>query len=105
MRSERPLIAAVLSLAGGLALLLVYCTGTATMSAAYPITSSSLHLEMTTSGPAELGGLALTLLGLLLLLWAFLAAIVGQVSLLAGGREHHYEPISSITKTNERFID
>lgn len=107
MRADRPLIAAVLCLAGGLALIIIYCTGASSMSAAYPIAISSLHVELTVTGPAELGGLALTALGLVLLVWAFLAAIVDQVSLLGGhrDREHHYDHFGSITKGDERFTD
>src|ERR1035438_9280910 len=48
-------------------------------NAAYPLASSALHIDITTTGPAALGGIALTALGLLLLLCALLVAIGGQV--------------------------
>jgi hypothetical protein len=86
MRSDRPIIAAILSLAAGLGLIFAYGNGTTNLSAAYPLTGSSLHMDLTTTGAAAVGGLAFVALGLLLLTWALLAAIVGQVSLLAADR-------------------
>ncbi len=84
MRAERPLIASVVFLVTGLCLVFGYCTGTTSVNAAYPLGASVLHLDFTTTGPAALGGIALVGAGLLLLIWALLAAIVGQISLLAG---------------------
>lgn len=84
MRADRPLIASVVFFATGLSLILGYCTGASSLNAAFPIGASTLHLDITTSGPAALGGIALLGLGLLLLIWALLAAIVHQVTLLAG---------------------
>lgn len=79
MRPDRPLIVSVLCLAAGLGLIFGYCNGTAGMSAAYPLSGASLNVAITTNGPGALGGVALTALGLLLLIWAFLAAIVSQI--------------------------
>ena len=56
------------------------------MNLAYPFSSSILHIDLTTSGPGVLGGLALIALGVLLMAWAVLAAFVNQISLL-GDRE------------------
>lgn len=84
MKSERPLIAAVVFLATGMSLICGYCTGTSSFNAAYPLGASALHLDITTIGPAAVGGMALVAFGLLLLVWALLAALVGQISLLAG---------------------
>ncbi len=83
MRPDRPLIASVVFLATGLSLIFGYCTGATSFNAAYPIASSALHLDITTIGPAAVGGLALVALGLLLMTWALLAAIVSQIGLLA----------------------
>jgi hypothetical protein len=83
MRSERPLIAAVVFLATGLSLIFGYCTGTTSFNAAYPLEASALHLDVTTIGPAAVGGMALVAFGLLLLVWALLGALVGQIGLLA----------------------
>ena len=82
MRSERPLIASVLFLATGLSLILGYCSGTSSFNAAYPVAASVFHVDITTAGPAALGGIALTAIGILLLTWALLCAIVGQISLM-----------------------
>ena len=79
MRSERPLIASVVFLATGLSLIFGYCTGTTSFNAAFPLASSALHLDITTTGPAALGGIACTGIGTDLSLWALLAAIVGQL--------------------------
>ena len=84
MKPDRPLIASVVFLATGLSLILGYCTGASSINAAYPLASSILHLDITTTGPAVLGGLALAGIGLLLLVWALLSAIVSQIGLLAG---------------------
>ena len=87
MRSERPLIASVLFLATGLSLIFGYCNGTSSLNAAYPMAASVLHLDITTSGPAALGGITLTAIGVLLLIWALLGAIVGQITLIFRHRE------------------
>jgi hypothetical protein len=84
MRPDRPLIVAVACLASGVGLIIGYCQGAASMNAAYPFTGSMLHIELTTNGPAVLGGIALIALGLLLIAWAVLAAFVSQISLLMG---------------------
>lgn len=78
MKPDRPLILAVVSLASGLGLVFGYCHGTAGVSAAFPLAGCSVHLCTTTNGPGALGGLALILLGALLLLWTCLLAIAAQ---------------------------
>ncbi len=57
------------------------------MNAAYPFGGSMLHIELSTYGPAVLGGLGLIALGLLLMVWAVIAAIVSQFALLSGRDE------------------
>src|ERR1017187_5628247 len=76
MKSNRSLIAAVIFLAAGLGMIFVYCNGTTSMNVGYPFAGSALHVAITTTGPAAVGGVALALLGLLLLIWAFIWAIV-----------------------------
>lgn len=85
MRSERPLIVSLVFLATGLSLILGYCTGNSSLNASYPLSASVLHLDITTYGPAAVGGIALITIGLLFMTWALLGAIVGQISLLGGG--------------------
>jgi hypothetical protein len=80
MKSNGPLILAVLFLACGLTFIFVYGVGTAGFNAAYPFSAANLNLSIATTGPAAVGGLGLTALGLLLLLWALVCAIVGLAS-------------------------
>lgn len=82
MRPDRPLILGAVCLASGVGLILSYCQGTTSMNAAYPFADSAMHLEMTLNGPAVLGGTALIAAGLLLLVWAVIAAFVSQFRLL-----------------------
>ena len=82
MRPDRPVIGAVVCLATGVALIVAYCHGTTGANIAYPFSSSSLHIDLTTTGPGVPGGLILLALGILLLAWSLLAAIVSQISLL-----------------------
>jgi hypothetical protein len=85
MKPDRPLIISILFLAGGLTLIFGYANGTAGLSAAMPIANSTLHINANTTGPAALGGIALLGIGVLLLLWSLLAAIVSQLMILGGG--------------------
>ena len=78
MRSDGPLILAVLALAAGLTIIFKYGVGTAGFNAAYPVSGASLQMSISTAGPAAMGGMVLTALGLLLMLWALIGAIVGQ---------------------------
>jgi hypothetical protein len=50
------------------------------MNIGFPFSGSSLQIAFTTYGPAVPGGLALVAIGLLLLIVAILAAIVGEIS-------------------------
>ena len=78
MKSEGPLILAVLFLAAGLTIIFAYGVGTAGFNAAYPVSAASLQMSISTNGPAAIGGLGLTALGLLVMIWALVCAIVGQ---------------------------
>jgi len=84
MKPDRPLIASILFLAAGLCMTFLYCQGTAGLSAGFPVSSSTIHFSVTTNGPAALGGILLTAVGLLLLIWATLVAIFGQLAEIAG---------------------
>jgi signal transduction histidine kinase len=77
MKSDGPLILAVLLLAAGLTVIFGYGTGTAAFNAAYPISAANLNLSIATAGPAAVGGLALLAMGLAVLVWALLCAFVG----------------------------
>ena len=82
MRPDRPVIGAVVCLTTGVALVIAYCHGTTGANIAYPFSGSTLHIDLTTTGPAVLGGLFFAAVGVLLLAWALLASIVSQISLL-----------------------
>jgi hypothetical protein len=87
MRPDRPVIGAVVCLATGVALIVAYCHGNTGANIAYPFSGSTLHIDITTTGPAVLGGLFFTALGVLLLAWSLLAAIVHQIALMVGSND------------------
>ena len=80
MKSDGPLILAVLFLASGLTIIFAYGIGSAGFNAAYPFSAANLNLSIATTGPAAMGGLALTALGLMVLLWGLICALVGEFS-------------------------
>lgn len=91
MRADRPLVAAVIFLGVGLGSIIAYCHGTTGFNAAYPLSGSSLHIELTTIGPAVIGGMACLAIGVLFLIWAFL---VGVATMFTGSdrlRERNIE--------------
>jgi hypothetical protein len=90
MRSDRPLIVSILLLAAGLGLIIGYGNGSAGFNAAYPVSAANLQVAITTTGPAALGGLTLTVLGLLALIWALICAFIG--------------PTQSIRKTEREVV-
>ena len=93
MRPDRPIIGGIVCLATGIALIVAYCNGATSFFAAYPFTGCKLHIDLTTTGPGVLGGMALIALGLLFMVWALLAAIVSQIRLLF----HRDEMMDGIT--------
>jgi hypothetical protein len=88
MKSDGPLILAVLFLATGLTLIFDYGVGTAAFNAAYPFSAANLQMSIATTGPAAIGGLALTALGVLTLCWALVCAFVGENVWSGGGRRN-----------------
>lgn len=86
MRPDRPLIVAVLLLASGSGLIFGYCHGTAGVNAAYPLSGCAVNLCTTTTGPGALGGLMLLLLGVFVLLWTFVLAVLAQFGMLVPRR-------------------
>jgi hypothetical protein len=82
MKPDRPVIGAIVCLATGVALIVAYCHGSTGVNIAYPFSGSTLHIDLNTVGPAVPGGLIFLALGILLLAWSLLAAIVSQISLL-----------------------
>jgi hypothetical protein len=78
MSVDRLLIASVLCLSAGLGLIFGYCHGNVGANAGWPLDGCSLQINITTTGPGALGGLVLTILGVLLLVCSTLVAIVHQ---------------------------
>jgi hypothetical protein len=93
MRPDRPLIVSVLLLAAGLGLIFGYCDGNIGLNASYPLSAASFKLSLSTFGPAAVGGPVLTLLGLLLLVWALFCAILDQIGLVGTSKEHDQGPL------------
>lgn len=72
------LVTAVVCLAVGLGVLFGFCHGTTGLSFASPISGSSVHLDITTTGLPGVTGFALTVLGAFLLIVATVIALVGM---------------------------
>jgi hypothetical protein len=79
MNLHRVLIGSVVFLAVGLGLIFGYCHGTAAFGAAYPVAGTSLQVSVTTTGLPALTGFGFTVIGLALLIWAFVAAVLEQM--------------------------
>ena len=78
MKAGRVLIAAVLFLCVGLWLVFAYCDGTTGMNFGYPLSACKLTIDVTTTGVPVLVGIPMVGIGSLLMLIAFIAAIVSQ---------------------------
>ena len=85
MRAERPLLASAAFLAAGLWILFYYGTASSGISAAVPWSNSNFHLSLMVDGPAAMGGVVLTVIGILFLIWAILGALAWVGSVVAGG--------------------
>jgi hypothetical protein len=73
------LIASVVCLAIGLGVIFGYCNGTTGVSFAYPLAASSIHIDITTTGPGAVVAVVSTLLGLFLLVVATVMAVAGML--------------------------
>ena len=78
MKSDRLVIAAVIFLAGGMALLFGFTNGTTGLSLGYPFSETRLHVDLTTTGVPALVGIPLVAAGTLLLFFALVAAVASQ---------------------------
>lgn len=92
MKSDRLVIGAFAFLAAGLGLVFYFCKGTTGLNVAYPVSGTSLHLDITTTGIPVLAGVPLIGAGILLLLIALIAAIVSQFQ---HTEEHHASELRS----------
>lgn len=82
MRADRLLLASAVFLGAGLSIIFRYGTSGANVSTAVPWTNVGFHLNLAASGPAAIGGAALTAIGALLLIWAVLSSLAWHASLL-----------------------
>lgn len=78
MRADRWLLLAVLFLGCGLWALFAYCHGTAGLNFAFPVSASSVMLDLKTTGAAVWIGIPLTALGVILLIVSIVSAVMAQ---------------------------
>jgi hypothetical protein len=71
------LVASGLSLVASLGLFFANCNGTTNFNAAYPLASSTMHIDVTTTGIPALGALGFLILCLLLLVVGLVLALTG----------------------------
>ena len=86
MKTDRWLIASLISLTAGLWLCFAWCHGSVGLAFAYPLAGTKLSIDITSAGGVVLAGIPLVLLGVLLLVTAFLSALVDQF------RRRRYHP-------------
>lgn len=79
MKSDYLLIGSILSMATGLSLIIGYAQGTGGLNVAVPVSGTSLQISLKTTGWPVMIGFPLTLLGLLLLIAAFISAIARRI--------------------------
>lgn len=99
MKSDRLVIGGVVFVAAGLGLLFGFTNGSANVNLGYPLSQTKLHLDITTTGIPALVGMPLVGAGGLLLIMAFIAAIVSQVR----DPEHHSDLGSKRREPFEEF--
>ena len=75
MRADRPVLISAVFLAAGLSVLFCYGTAGSGLSAALPISNSGFHLTLATGGGVAIGGVILTIIGLLCFIWAIFASL------------------------------
>ena len=74
------IIVSIACLAIGVGLIFHYCNGTTNFSFAYPVSGTSLHIDITTTGAPALIGLLLTMLGAFLVIITWVLALVRPLS-------------------------
>jgi apolipoprotein N-acyltransferase len=79
MRVDRWLIVSLISLVAGLWLAFAWCHGSVGLAFAYPLAGTKLSIDITSTGGVLLLGIPLVFLGVLLMLIAFLSALLAQL--------------------------
>lgn len=87
MRADRVLIFAGLFLGVGLWCLFAFCHGNTGVGFALPVAGTKFNMNITTMGVPALVGIPVTLIGIVLLAFAFVAAIIGQFRPYPPGRK------------------
>lgn len=75
MRADRPVLISAAFLAAGLSVLFCYGSAGSGLNAALPMSNSGFHLTLVTGGGAAIGGVILTIIGVLCFIWAIIAAL------------------------------
>lgn len=84
MRADRPVLVSAAFLAAGLSVLFCYGHSGSGLNAALPMSNSGFHVNLATGGGAAIGGVILTIIGVLCFIWAIFAALGWHWSLLTG---------------------
>ncbi|HEY3707418.1 MAG TPA: hypothetical protein VGL22_20320 [Terracidiphilus sp.] len=78
MRTDRWLIAALVCLVGGLWLIFAWGHGNAGFNVAIPMAATKLAIDYTSTGWPVIVGVPLILIGILLMVGAFITAVIAQ---------------------------
>jgi hypothetical protein len=70
-------VVAVACLAAGLFVIFYFCNGTTGLQFGWPLSASSIHIDVTTTGPGVPVAVFLTLTGAFLLIVATIIALIG----------------------------
>ena len=74
------IIISIACLAIGVDLIFYYCNGSTNFSFAFPLSGTSLHIDITTTGAPALIGLLMTTLGAILVIITWLLALIRPLS-------------------------
>jgi len=95
MRADRPVLISAVFLAAGLSVLFCYGHSGSSLNAALPMSNSGFHLHLTTAGGAAIGGVILTIIGVLCFIWAIFAALGWHWTLLTRRGRPHPAPVNA----------
>ena len=72
------LVVAVVCMAAGIGVIFGYCNGTTGLQFGYPLSASSIHIDITTTGAGVPAAVGLVVIGALLLIVATAIALIGM---------------------------